>query len=343
MPLHILIYGAGAMGQALGTMLAAAGERVDLLLRPRFLEPIDRAGLRATGIFGEFTAPRDNFRLLAELDLGAGPYDYVLLTTKAYDTEAAVADIARLGGAAGVVVSMQNGCGNVERVLATFGREWTLGARVITGFSLSGPGESTITVCADAIHIGPSGGSGAPESARRLAAALERAGHPTVAVDDIHPSLFAKLLYNCTLNPLGAILGVHYGALGEREETRRIMNQVIDETWAVITALGGSTPWESAKAYREVFHASLLPATYNHRASMLQDLENGKPTEVDALVGYVAGQGQRLGVATPTCELLTGLVKFKEAQGLAAKAAPSSPCGERQRPKGCHPLQQRRG
>jgi 2-dehydropantoate 2-reductase len=219
---------------------------------------------------------------------------------------------------------MQNGCGNVEQVLATFGTNRTLGARVITGFALTAPGVATITVCADDIHIGPSGGDIIPERAKQLAAAIRHAGHPTAAVSDIHPSLFAKLLYNCTLNPLGAILGVHYGALGERAETRRVMNQVIEETWSVITALGGRTPWTSALAYQEVFYANLLPATYNHRASMLQDVENGKPTEVDALVGYVVAQGRRLGVVTPTCDLLTQLVKFKEAQGLAAKVAPSS-------------------
>lgn len=314
--MRILIYGAGALGQALGTMLASAGHQLDFLLRARFIESIGHAGLRTTGIFGEFQAPRDNYRLLAELDLAAAPYDYVLLTTKAYDTTAAVADIARLGTAAGVVVSMQNGCGNVEQVLATFGPKRTLGARVITGFALAGPGVSTITVCADAIHLGPSGGETIPESATRLAEALAQAGHPTRAVEDIHPSLFAKLLYNCTLNPLGALLGVHYGALGEREETRQVMNQVIEETWTVITALGGHTPWASPAAYRQVFYSTLLPATFDHRSSMLQDLENGKATEVEALVGYVAAQGRRLGVATPSCELLTNLVKFKEAQGL---------------------------
>jgi 2-dehydropantoate 2-reductase len=322
--MNILIYGAGALGQALGTMLASSGHRIDFLLRSRFIEQIQRTGLRTTGIFGEFVAPCDNYRLLAGLGEAGGPYDYVLLTTKAYDTGGAVADIARLGKAAGVVVSMQNGCGNVEQVLAAFGTDRTLGARVITGFALTAPGVATITVCADAIHIGPSGGDIIPESAEHLATAIRHAGHPTLAVSDIHPSLFAKLLYNCTLNPLGAILGLHYGALGEREETRRVMNQVIEETWSVIAALGGRTPWASTLAYQEAFYASLLPATYNHRASMLQDVENGKPTEVDALVGYVVAQGRRLGVATPTCALLTQLVKFKEAQGLAAKNAPSS-------------------
>ena len=316
--MRLLIYGAGALGQALGCMLAAAGHRVDLIIRPRFLDALHAEGLRVSGIFGEFRADPGRLGLLTDLhELDGRDYDFILLTTKTYDTTTALEAIAGLAACRCPVVSMQNGCGNVEQVLAVFGHERTLGARVITGFALAGPGLSTITVCADAIHLGPSGGGIIPKSATRLAEALAQAGHPTVAVDDIHPSLFAKLLYNCTLNPLGALLGVHYGALGEREETRQVMNQVIEETWTVIAALGGHTPWASPAAYREVFYSTLLPATFDHRASMLQDLENGKPTEVEALVGYVTAQGRRLGVATPSCELLTNLVKFKEAQGLA--------------------------
>ncbi len=94
------------------------------------------------------------------------------------------------------------------------------------------------------------------------------------------------------------------------------MNKVIDETFAVITALGGHLPWPDPETYRKLFYDTLVPATSNHRPSMLQDLENGKPTEVDALVGYVSAQSKRLHLPSPVCDLLTALVKFKEAQGL---------------------------
>lgn len=94
------------------------------------------------------------------------------------------------------------------------------------------------------------------------------------------------------------------------------MEKVIEETFKVIKGLGGKTPWPDAETYTKVFYDTLLPATYNHRPSMLQDLENGKPTEVDALAGYVSAQGRRLGVPTTTCDLLAALVKFNQAQGL---------------------------
>lgn len=314
--MRFLIYGAGALGQAIGCMLAADGRQVDFLLRRRFIESISAEGLKVTGILGDFVAPKANCTLLSSIDQAAGNYDYVLITTKTYDTEEAIRDIATLGDRAARVVSMQNGCGNVELVDQCFGPEKSLGARVITGFEIIRPGSIAITVSADSIHVGGSRSGSIPESARILATMITGAGHPALAVDDIHQSLFAKLLYNCSLNPLGAILGVHYGALSERNETRELMNRVIEETFAVITALGGKTPWPDAATYREVFYQKLVPATYNHRPSMLQDLENGKRTEVDALVGYVSRQGRRLGISTSTCDLLAALVKFKEAQGL---------------------------
>jgi 2-dehydropantoate 2-reductase len=209
---------------------------------------------------------------------------------------------------------MQNGCGNLEKLEERLGRERSLAARVITGFAIEQPGTVQITVSADMVHVGGCVRGVIPAAAKRLAEALTNAGLPSIAVTDVYQSLYAKLLYNCALNPLGAVLGVHYGALSESEETRMLMDKVIDETFAVIATMGGSTPWPDATAYRKAFYGQLVPATYNHRPSMLQDLEHHKPTEVDAMVGYVAAQGRKYGVPTPCCDLLAALVRFKEQQ-----------------------------
>ncbi|MCP3889076.1 MAG: hypothetical protein GY702_09430 [Desulfobulbaceae bacterium] len=99
-------------------------------------------------------------------------------------------------------------------------------------------------------------------------------------------------------------------------QTTRIIDLVIDETFKVIAALGGKTPWPDSNTYKKTFYDTLIPATYNHRPSMLQDLENNKPTEVDALVGFVSSQGKQVALATPTCDLLVAMVKFKESQNI---------------------------
>jgi len=311
--MRILIYGAGALGQALGCLLAADGHRIDLLLRPRFVRDIKQQGLRVTGLFGDFSVPPGRIGLAVHPDeCRQHRYDYILLTTKSHDTAEAAARIATFPDF-GHVVSLQNGCGNLERLTTRFGNERCLAGRVITGFEITAPATVTITVHADAVHIGGSVPGKTPEAASRLASCLSRAGLPTMAVEDVISDLFAKLLYNCALNPLGAILGVPYGALGEKRSSRRIMDRVMDETFAVIRALGGRLEWPDADAYRRHFYQTLLPATAGHRPSMLQDLENGKPTEVEALVGYVAARGAELGLETPASDLLADQIRFLQA------------------------------
>ncbi len=314
--MNFLIYGAGALGQALGCLLATDGNSVDLVLRERFISHISVGGLRVSGMYGEYNVAPSGLGLLPSIEKADKKYDYILITTKTYDTAQAIRDLSSIVSSKTYIVSMQNGCGNLEQIVAEFGEKRSIGARVITGFEIKQPGEVIITVSADDVHVGASVSGVIPEYVTRLANTISSAGLPCKAVADIHASLFAKLLYNCTLNPLGAILGVHYGILSESEDTQDIMNSTIEETFAVIHELGAQTPWKSAEEYRQVFYEKLIPLTYKHRPSMLQDLENGKPTEVEALVGYVSTQGRKVGVKTPTCDLLTGLVRFKESQNL---------------------------
>jgi 2-dehydropantoate 2-reductase len=314
--MRLLIYGAGALGQALACMLAADGHQVDMILRPRFIDAIKHTGLAVRGIFGDFHVTADRLGLFASMAECAGRhYDMILVSTKTYDLDAAIRDIADLPDQSCPVVSMHNGCGNLEKLAEQFGPERSLAARIITGFTIEQPGIVRITVSADAIHLGGTIPGSIPPAAHQLAVALQRAGHPCVAVADVRQSLYAKLLYNCALNPLGGILGVPYGALAAHGETQRIMDKIIEESFAVIHAFGGSMPWPDATSYRAVFYNTLVPASAEHRASMLSDLEQHKPTEVDAMVGYIAAQGRKYGVATPYSDCLAALVRFKEGRG----------------------------
>lgn len=311
--MHVLIYGAGALGQALGCMLAAAGNEVTLVIRERFRPILEERGLAVDGIFGSYHAEPARIRLTTSISHTDGSlFDGVLITTKSYDTAAAVHDITTLKGCSCPVVSMQNGCGNVEHLIAALGAERSYGARVITGFEIAHPGRVSITVSADDVHIGAAVSGSIPEPAALLARTIRAAGLPCIAVEDIHRSLFAKLLYNCALNPLGAILGVAYGALAEQRETRAIMDSVIEETFGVVEAMGKQLAWKDPDEYKKHFYQILIPATREHRSSMLQDLEQGKPTEVEALVGYVSKNGRRFAIATSTCDLLERMIRFKE-------------------------------
>jgi 2-dehydropantoate 2-reductase len=165
-----------------------------------------------------------------------------------------------------------------------------------------------ITVHADAVRIGSLFGSTSP-CLSQLADAIARGGIPCETTDEIEKDLWAKVLYNCLLNPLGAIIGVPYGALGERRELRAIMGALAGEVFAVLERAGNRTHWESADDYLAVFYRDLLPATAQHESSMLQDVRAHRPTEIDALCGAVVALGQRLGVPTPVNQALTLLVR----------------------------------
>ncbi|MHB9028478.1 MAG: ketopantoate reductase family protein [Candidatus Latescibacterota bacterium] len=311
--MRILVFGAGALGQAVGCLLAADGHTVDLILRERFREAILHEGLAVTGIFGDFRVTPDRIGAHSSIDaVRDRGFDYALVTVKSYDTAAASDALATLADQSFTAVSLQNGCGNLEILLNRFGSNRTLAARVITGFEIGRPGLVGITVTADAIHIGGPASGEIPQSAVRLANAINHSGLPCATTPHIDRDLLAKLLYNSALNPLGAILGVHYGALGDNPHSREIMNRVIGEVFAVIRARGARTHWETPEEYENFFYSQQIPATYHHRSSMLQDLEAGKRTEVEALTGYVSTQGRLHGVPTQVCDTLSDLVRFRE-------------------------------
>jgi 2-dehydropantoate 2-reductase len=131
-------------------------------------------------------------------------------------------------------------------------------------------------------------------------------------VDDIQTHLWGKVLYNCALNPLGAILGVPYGALGDHPQTRGLMRRIIEEIYQVAEARGVPLGHADAAAYVKFFLENLVPATAGHWPSMWQDLQAGRRTEIEALNGAICRYGEAAGVATPYNDAISRLVRFLE-------------------------------
>jgi len=314
MPMRILIFGAGAVGQGVGGFLAAAGHEVTMLLRARYRDALARDGLTVSGLFGRRRVPPERLVLAADpAELAGGRWDAVILCVKSYDTAGCLDDLGRLAAPDAAVVSMQNGYGNVEALAAVLGRDRVLCARVITGFSIPAPGRVEVTVHADDVCAGSFYRPSHP-SAGALAAALSDAGLPARAVDDVEAVLWGKILYNCALNALGAVLGVPYGALGASPHARAVMNAVIDEAFGVISAWGFPCRWADAGAFREAFYGRQVPATADHRPSMLQDIEAGKRTEIDALNGALVRLAAEKRLPAPVNAALVGLIRFLEGR-----------------------------
>jgi 2-dehydropantoate 2-reductase len=144
------------------------------------------------------------------------------------------------------------------------------------------------------------------------ARAFNGAAIPCETTTRVLSYLWAKVFYNAPLNALGALLDVHYGVLAEEPELKAIMNRVIDEAFQVATQKDVDCLWQSADDYREYFYGHLVPSTYDHRSSMLQDLQRGRRTEIDAINGQIWRYGQEAQVPTPYNEILTRLIWQRE-------------------------------
>jgi 2-dehydropantoate 2-reductase len=309
--MRILVFGAGAVGQAFGGFLSRQHD-VMLLGRRRYGEAIRRRGLRVSGIWGRHCFRKLRFVASAAGLRGAGPFDLVLVTVKSYDTPAAARALRKLIAPGTPVLALQNGLGNIEALQAALGRGRVLAGRVIFGVEVPAPGRIRITVIAAPTAVGETAVKKITPRVRAIARAFNRAGLPSVPAADVAGRLWAKVVYNAALNPLASLLGCHYGRLTEQAFTRTLMDAVIREAYAVAGRAGINMRPPTADAYRREFYGKLVPRTYNHHPSMLQDLVAGKHTEIGALNGAIVRLGRRYGVKTPVNRRLLALIRGAE-------------------------------
>ncbi|HUV40969.1 MAG TPA: 2-dehydropantoate 2-reductase [Sedimentisphaerales bacterium] len=313
--MKVLIYGGGAVGLGIASCLLKSGAAVDIIARENTIKCLREKGLRRNGIFGDYYARSTGFGSYAGLDeIQNKKYDYVLVCTKSFDSFQAAKDLSGhtlLLNEDAKIVLFQNGWGNAEIFSRFFRAEQIYNARVITGFTRSSPNEVTITVHADSVHIGSMYNKdiGSMES---LCALITNGDLPCRTTKYIAKDLWAKMLYNCALNALGAILDVPYGVLGECDSTKTIMNEVVQEIFAVMTKAGYGTHRESAEDFLKEFYGKLIPDTFEHKSSTLQSILAKKKTEIDALNGAVIALADKHNVKVPYNSLLYNIIKFIE-------------------------------
>ncbi len=296
--IRVAVLGAGAVGCFFGGMLARAGHRVVLIGRQAHVEVFRKSGLHFEGLkFNE------HVRVEASTDAQAvRGARLVLFCVKSTDTESAAAQIAPHLDAGALVVNLQNGVDNTERIQARMPQP-VIPAVVYVATEMAGPGHLKHHGRGDLV-IGSLN-----EWNERIKAWFEAAGVPVVISENVAGELWAKLVMNCAYNALSAITQLPYGKMIQGPGIRDTMRDVVEETLAVAEAAGvRMAPDMLAKTYKI---AEAMPAQYSSTA---QDLARGKPTEIDHLNGYVVRRGEALGVPTPANRALHALVKLIESK-----------------------------
>lgn len=311
---NYLIFGTGALGSVFGGFLQKSGQNVTYVGLGEHFEKALEDGIKITGIWGDHQIKEidgtTDYTSLEE------KFDIILLCVKSTHTEAAAEQAATLLADGGIMVSIQNGLNNWETIADNVGEKRTVGGRIIFGVENPKPGTVKVTVYADKVLLGAPFKPVNEKLLNKLVSDLNQAEIPTekVSKQEIWAAIWGKVLYNSALNPLGAILEVAYGKLGEREESRSIMQNIIREIFEVLDAKNITLEYETWRDYYDFFMEKQLPPTSEHHSSMFQDIKAGRTTEIMALNGAVSQYGKELGIKTPYNDIITGLVKFKQSQ-----------------------------
>lgn len=321
--IHVLIVGAGAVGLGLAGNLLHAGAQVTLLARPKAQEKLSNDGLSVSGIFGKHQfAP-------AEFDVVSRPeelilrhFDYILVCVKAFSTEATLltlmphlSETTRLRTQ---FMMCQNGLGTADIAADLVAdRSQVNSARIITGFERTALNETKVTVHAADLLFGNSFGSDV-HALTPFDGLLARGFLPARVKPDIHKDVLAKLLFNLSLNPLGALLNMTYGQIAASTTATEIIRRMLEEAFGAFRANDLRTYWDTAEGYFQHLMNEEIPETSAHRSSMLQDINQSRPTEIDFICGTIVKLAAAHSLHAPTCRTIQLLVKTEESKSRMA-------------------------
>jgi 2-dehydropantoate 2-reductase len=299
----VAVVGAGGVGSVSGGLLAAAGHEVWLVhRRPEVVEALLRDGLHLETPDGQQRIPVRSTSDTREI----GPVDLVLILTKSTDTRSAAEAARALIASSTLALTLQNGLGNLETISEVLGAERTLMGMTYVGAALVGPGHARLTA-AGASFIGEPDGA-LTERAQHLARVFSDAGMPTHATERLWDMVWGKLVINAALNATCALTGASGESALRSEAAYHWLGLVAEETARVAAALGIRLPYADAAERVRQHCRDVGPS----KPSMLQDMERGRPTEIDAINGAVVRAGARVGVPTPYNQALLSLVKARE-------------------------------
>jgi 2-dehydropantoate 2-reductase len=300
--MEIIVLGAGAIGSLYGAKLAAQNN-VTLVTRAEHAAAINSRGLRIEGIESEVV----HVHAATEIQQ-VGPEALIILTTKVPDSAAALHPIAPLVRDDTTILCLQNGLGSERIARAALG-DRGIALRGITQFGAIFEAPGVIQFMARGYTVIEQ-----DERSGRLANVLSAAGLDCRISPDIRVDVWHKLVVNCVVNPITAILGCEVGGIAN-PQLDPLKRLVIDECVAIAAAEGVTFRNDFRREIDDFFRPS------HNIASMLQDLRRGRPTEIDYMNGAVAALGAQHNVACPVNGALSAIIKSMEATGAAVRSS----------------------
>jgi len=310
--MRIAMIGAGAMGSVFGARLARAGADVVLYDADRtHVEAIEVGGLHVEAPDGSVT-----LRLPATTHAEKiGKADFAVILVDSNATEEAAKVAAAVLGKTGAALTLQNGIGNVEILGAVLGPERVIAGTTYNSAARHKPGHVRHSNI-DATVLGEIDGS-ATGRVEEIARLLREAGLPVTVSDNVMGHVWLKFVLNVAINPVCALTGLRPGEVARVPAALQLLERVLDEVLMVVKAKGITLPVDDARAH-VLDHAW---ERYN-RPSMLQHVEEGRRTEIDALNGALVKEARALGMAVPFNEAVMLAIKSIEARNAARAKSP---------------------
>jgi 2-dehydropantoate 2-reductase len=292
--MKVAVMGAGGIGSYLGAMLARAGLDVTLICRGKHLEAIRRNGISVT-------SPRESFSVRVAASEGpAGPQDVVIHATKLYDLESAARQMLPMLGPRTVVLPIQNGVTAADEVAAIAGKERVVGATVFINSMVTAPGIVSSKSEMNTFILGQ-----LDDRITQFKNQCVAAGIDAKISADIRAEQWRKFVPVAGLSALACLSRQPIGPIREDPALRKIYRQAMSEVAALAAAKGIALEADIV----ERMLALAARYKYDAKVSMLEDLEAGKPLELEWLSGYVSREGARLGVPVPFHDLAYACLK----------------------------------
>ena len=301
--MKIAVLGAGAMGSLYGAKLSANGKNEVHLIDvwKEHIDAVNSNGLQMEE--GDDVLLYENLKGHTSSE-ETGVCDLVIVFVKSTVTKTAVESNAAVFGPDTVALTLQNGLGNIEQISSVIGAERVIAGTTAHGATMLSPGKIRHAGKGKTI-IGELGGHES-DRIRKMAAVLEDAGMETVISGNVLGRVWDKLLVNVGINALTGITKLYNGQLLDYPEIEELLEKAVSEGVAVARAKGIRLGFDDPVAHTK----DLCRATAANKSSMLQDILNGRQTEIDRMNGAIVREGKALGIETPVNLALTNLITY---------------------------------